>query len=91
MKRLSVDHWEELAACREVGPETFFPVAEDGPMLEAEVQAAKSVCAGCPVRTQCLEYALGALAYGIAGGMTPEERRRLKAERRAAERNRGAA
>ena len=34
------------------------------------------MCAGCPVTEQCLEFARDRLPYGIAGGLTPAERRR---------------
>ena len=51
----------------------FFP--ETG----GSVREAKRVCAGCPVRGDCLEYALdrGDIAYGVLGGLTPRERREL--------------
>lgn len=40
------------------------------------VEAARLICAGCTVRTQCLEEALAAGEQdGIWGGLTPEERR----------------
>jgi hypothetical protein len=64
------------AACREVDPELFFPTAESGTVWQAQVAAAKAVCAGCPVRAECLAWALQALPDGVAGGMTPQERRR---------------
>jgi hypothetical protein len=38
------------------------------------------VCAVCPVRAECLEFALRALPYGIAGGLTPAERRGLRGQ-----------
>ncbi|MBN9113179.1 MAG: WhiB family transcriptional regulator [Pseudonocardia sp.] len=70
--------WRADALCGRVDPELFFPTAEDGPLYEAQVAAAKRVCAGCPVRARCLDYALTALPDGIAGGTTPEERAKLR-------------
>jgi WhiB family redox-sensing transcriptional regulator len=70
--------WRARAACRDVDPEVFSPVAEAGPVLAAQVAQAKAVCAGCPVRAECLAYALEALPYGIAGGLTEDERRGLR-------------
>ncbi len=67
--------WRERARCRSVEPETFFPTAEAGPVYEAQVAVAKSVCAKCPVRAECLDEALARIPFGIAGGLTPEERR----------------
>jgi len=72
-------HW---AACRHVEPETFFPAAERSPEHEAQVAVAKAVCAGCPVRVECLAWALVALPYGVAGGMTEDERRQARTRRR---------
>ena len=72
------------AVCRDVDPELFFPVAEPGSdVYDAQVGAAKAVCARCPVRAACLEWALRSLPDGIAGGLTPDERRTLNAVPRA--------
>jgi hypothetical protein len=60
-----------------VDPELFFPVAEAGPVLDAHVATAKTVCARCPVRAECLAEALARIPYGIAGGLTEDERRAL--------------
>jgi len=74
----TVGDWRDLAVCREVDPELFFPEAERGAVFEAQVAAAKRVCAVCPVRAECLVFAVRALGDGIAGGLTPEERRGLR-------------
>ena len=70
------------AACRSVDPEVFFPTAVAGREFETQVSVAKVVCAGCPVRSECLTWALAALPDGIAGGMTEHERRREQVRRR---------
>lgn len=71
--------WRELAVCRDVDPELFFPVAEPGTSLyRREVARAKAVCRRCPVVAECLEWALTDLPYGVAGGMTEDERRALR-------------
>src|SRR4051794_14169037 len=56
---------------------TRLPPAESGPARIMQVAAAKAVCARCPVREQCLTEALARIPYGIAGGLTEHERRRL--------------
>ena len=66
--------WRTRAACRSMDPEIWFPAATEGPTYEAQVAVAKAVCAGCPVRAACLDEAVR-IPYGIAGGLTPEERR----------------
>jgi hypothetical protein len=71
-------NWRTRAACLDVDPELFFPTAESGPVHDAQVAAAKAVCAGCPVRAECLTEALARIAYGVAGGLTEQERHRLR-------------
>jgi WhiB family transcriptional regulator, redox-sensing transcriptional regulator len=73
----------ERAACLAAEPELFFPVSAAGPAV-AQVVAAKAVCRGCPVRAECLSYALQtAQDYGIWGGATEEERRLARGNRTA--------
>ena len=65
--------WRELAACRGTDLEVFFP--------ERGVSAgpARQVCAACPVRQPCLDYAItNRIAYGVWGGLTERERRALR-------------
>lgn len=70
--------WRDRAACRgSSDPELFFPAAQAGPVYVEQVARAKAVCAQCPARAACLEFALRALPDGVAGGTTPEERRAL--------------
>jgi hypothetical protein len=73
-----VGDWRHRAACRDVDPELFYPAADSGPPIEAQVAEAKTVCAGCPVRAECLTFAMSALPHGVAGGLTPAERRRYR-------------
>lgn len=71
--------WQVDAACRGVDPEIFFP----GPDEEHRVAAALSVCASCPVRPRCLAFALSReQRYGIWGGLTEKQRRRLSPDER---------
>jgi WhiB family redox-sensing transcriptional regulator len=70
--------WRHRAACRDQDPELFFPVSDMGPGAR-QAKLAKAVCARCPVRAQCLEYALdNGLDHGIYGGTTESERRALR-------------
>lgn len=71
------EDWRHHAACRDEDPELFFPVSDMGPGAQQTAQA-KAVCARCPVREECLRYALdNGLDYGIFGGLTERERRDL--------------
>jgi len=81
-----VTNWQAEAACADLPPaelENFF----GGPEFEGYGSAkgvrqrvmdrAKQVCAGCPVRDECLAYALdNRIEYGVWGGMDEDERRK---------------
>jgi WhiB family redox-sensing transcriptional regulator len=72
--------------CRDEDPELFFPIGTARPAL-AQVERARAVCSGCPVRDECLQWALSTgQAAGVWGGLTPDERRALR--RRPADRAR---
>lgn len=72
------DEWRARAACRDSDPDLFFPVGTTGVAVE-EIEAAKAVCMGCPVREECLQYALEANQdTGVWGGTSEEERRKLR-------------
>jgi WhiB family redox-sensing transcriptional regulator len=73
--------WFDDAACRGVDTDVFFPVSD------AHADEAKAICATCPVREQCLEFALETRpAEGVWGGLTPIERHRLIRRRQKAAR-----
>lgn len=61
------------ALCREVGIEFFFPEVGD-----TSYTFAKKLCAGCTVKTACLEWALKHEAFGVWGGTTAIERKKLR-------------
>lgn len=55
-------------------PDFFFPEEPDKESNKIVADIAKSVCANCPIREQCLDYAKSTRVYGIWGGTTYEER-----------------
>lgn len=70
--------WRQLARCRGVDPEVFYPISDEDEALEA-----KEICALCPVREACLEHALvHREKQGVWGGCTERERRRILRRRR---------
>jgi WhiB family redox-sensing transcriptional regulator len=78
--------WQERANCLGVDPDLFFP--ERG----ASTREAKSVCRSCEVRLECLEYALNhGEKFGIWGGLSERERRRVRRERALARRRKAGA
>jgi WhiB family transcriptional regulator, redox-sensing transcriptional regulator len=78
---VEVRAWQDYANCLGVDPDLFFP--ERG----ASTREAKEVCRGCVVRDECLEYALAnGEKFGIWGGMSERERRRIRRQRALARR-----
>ncbi|MCW2717033.1 MAG: WhiB family transcriptional regulator, redox-sensing transcriptional regulator [Pseudonocardiales bacterium] len=72
--------WMEHAACRNLDPETFFPIGSGLP-AQRQARAAKAVCRPCSVREQCLRWAMRAgHEEGVWGGLDADERR--EAQRR---------
>jgi WhiB family redox-sensing transcriptional regulator len=69
--------WMADASCRGANATAFFPSDGSG------VEAVQRVCAQCPVRLDCLEYALtNRLDYGVWGGTSERERQRIRRIRR---------
>jgi WhiB family redox-sensing transcriptional regulator len=70
--------WMLGARCRDLPPAVFFP--SDG----VGVEVARRYCAECPVRAECLEFALEQhIDHGVWGGASERERRRIARSRRA--------
>lgn len=66
------DAWQDQAACHGLNPDLFFPVSED------DAAPALAYCAGCPQRVECLAWAIrNGERYGIWGGLTEQQRRRI--------------
>ena len=70
--------WRRLAACRDEDTNLFFPNGETGEALD-QAEAAKAICAACPVRLECLKFAVTTnQPYGIFGGLNESERKSLR-------------
>lgn len=84
--QLRREEWQDSALCAQVDPELFF--ADKGDW--AKTVRAKLVCVKCPVKDECLAYALrNNEIHGVWGGTTSEQRKRLRSQHRAG--NRGLA
>lgn len=69
--------WMKLRACGPSSAELFFGFSDEA------VAAAKAICATCPVRERCLDYAIDIKErHGVWGGMTYDERRKQQRRRR---------
>jgi WhiB family redox-sensing transcriptional regulator len=68
--------WQDHAACKGADQRIFFhPQHERGRARRMRDHAAKMMCARCPVRIQCADYAVRAHEpYGVWGGLTEEDR-----------------
>lgn len=86
------ENWRHDAACLDEDPDLFFPIGNTGPAL-LQVAEAKTVCRRCPVREQCLHWAIEhGQDSGVWGGLGENERRSLRrrmARRRSASRDTG--
>lgn len=81
---LQVDGWQAAAACRGEDASAFFApnYFEKRSEKSAREAAAKMICARCPVREVCLEYALRIREpHGVWGGRNEMERRALLRQR----------
>ena len=68
--------WQYKGACRDLDPEMFFhPDGERGPRRRNRENAAKAICASCPVIAACRTHALAVQEpYGIWGGLSEDDR-----------------
>ena len=62
--------WQRQAACRGRGSAAWFPDRGE------TADAARAICAGCPVTVECGAMAAEFACAGVWAGMTPAERRR---------------
>jgi WhiB family redox-sensing transcriptional regulator len=69
----SIQDWRAYAACAGSDPDLFFAAGA------LEHKLAKRVCRTCPVRAECLAYAMDEpVDHGVWGGLTERERRRFR-------------
>jgi WhiB family transcriptional regulator, redox-sensing transcriptional regulator len=65
--------WVNWAACKNVDTNIFFPERGDNTL------AAKQICYGCPVRTECAEYSIAiGEKMGVWGGAGEKDRRLMR-------------
>ena len=73
--------WRAAAACLAADPDLFFPIAT-GTVAAAQIGQAQRICARCPVRQECFDFAVrSGETHGVWGGTTPEERIRVRRQR----------
>lgn len=75
--------WVDKSACADMNPDIFFPKKGDYRTL----MLAKSICADCVVKEECLEYAIKTRASGVYGGTSEKQRRQIIHERNSSRQN----
>lgn len=70
--------WRAAGSCLSADPDLFFPIATGSAAMK-QIEMARRICAGCPVRQQCLDWAMRMPeTHGVWGGTTPEDRIRAR-------------
>lgn len=90
MKRDLRSHWRDMAACRDADADLFFPPNEPEGDIAREIreQAARAICACCPVIGPCLDLALATSdVWSISGAMNHAERLLFKRRNRSRKTN----
>ena len=73
--------WMAAAACNGLDTRWFFPERGE------DVREARRICNGCPVRLQCLDYALELnIKHGIWGATSERKRRAMRRRKRGGQR-----
>lgn len=71
--------WQREAACYRLGYDNFFPNGIEE--ARCKIPKAKDVCSSCPVKAECLKFAIETESvHGVWGGMTRGERKKLTDE-----------
>lgn len=71
------EHWESQGACKGQDPKLFFP--DRG----VSSSVAKAICKECPVKQECLDFALTHnIDFGIWGGTSARQRGKMRGTRR---------
>ena len=69
--------WRNQAVCRDTDPELFFPIGTTGQAL-LQIDRAKEVCCECPVKVNCLDFAIATNQdSGVWGGTSDRKSTRL--------------
>lgn len=70
--------WRERSACRTADPDLFFPTGRDGDEPPYPLPEAVAICDRCPVKPECLAWALATNPLGTWGGTSEYQRNQLR-------------
>ena len=77
LNEYQIAKWMQEGRCAHEPPSMFFP--SDG----VGVEVARRICATCPVKERCLEYALEhRIEHGVWGATSERQRRRILKKRK---------
>ncbi len=75
----SSESWRELASCKGIDTNIFVPKDRGAGTGRNVYAKARKFCDSCPVKNECLMFALESkMEFGMFGGTTPRERRSIK-------------
>jgi WhiB family transcriptional regulator, redox-sensing transcriptional regulator len=88
MQNATLMRWQEEGVCVEVGPDPFFVDYDKDIDVQDQLHTVRKICGGCPVKEQCLSYAVANnITDGVWGGYTTRERRILRRKRQQEQRS----
>ena len=70
----------ENPSCAEIGGDLFYPEKEGQPFGNIEIAMAKRICLSCPHKAECAQWGINKERFGIWGGLTESDRRRVRKE-----------
>lgn len=73
---MAYPEWIDIPACQGTDTEMWF--CEDNEPGYREARLLERICAGCPVKNQCLQYSLENTVLGYWAGTTPRVRQQLR-------------
>ena len=80
-KWIDIKDWSDKAMCKDLDTQVFFPKRGEA------TAPIKVICSVCPVVKPCLEYAMkSGEKFGVWGGTSERERRRMRGLRARQER-----
>jgi hypothetical protein len=72
----------ETPSCATVGGDFWFPEKEKGGLSNTDIRTAKSICGSCIHKSECAEWGIAKETYGIWGGLTADDRKYIRRQKR---------
>jgi hypothetical protein len=72
----------ETPSCATVGGDFWFPEKEKRSVSNTDIKTAKSICRSCIHQSECAEWGIAKETYGIWGGLTADDRKYIRRQKR---------